>query len=323
MSKQIYITRQIPEIAVEMLRAKGYSIDMNMKETVPTQADIIEALQRKPYDAVITLLTDKINAKVFDALPNIKLFANYATGFDNIDIVEAKKRGILVTNTPGNYAYCIAEHTIALMIGLSTRMVEADTFVRAGKYQGWDPMLFIGTDLEKKTIGLIGAGRIGERVAHHASRGFDMSVIYYDVVRNEKIEKEYGAKYYPKVEDVLKLADVVSLHVPLLDSTRHLINDARLKIMKPSAFLINTARGPVVDEKALVKALQRGTIRGAGLDVFELEPKLAEGLAALPNVILTPHIASARESARNEMAKIAAENVIEFLEKGTVKNLVY
>jgi glyoxylate reductase len=321
--KNIYITRQIPEIAVEMLRAKGYSIDMNMKEAVPSQADIIEALQRKPYDAVITLLTDKINSKIFDAVPHIKLFANYATGFDNIDIVEAKKRGILVTNTPGNYAYCIAEHAIALMIGLTTRMVEADSFVRAGKYQGWDPMLFVGTDLEKKTLGLIGAGRIGERVAHHASRGFDMPVIYYDVVRNEKIEKEYGAKYYPKVEDVLKLADVVSLHVPLLDSTRHLINDACLKMMKPGAFLINTARGPVVDEKALVKALQRGTIRGAGLDVFELEPKLAEGLAELPNVILTPHIASARESARNEMAKVAAENVIEFVEKGTVKNLVY
>ncbi len=321
--KNIYITRQIPEIAVEMLRAKGYSIDMNMKEAIPSQTDIIEALQRKPYDAVITLLTDKINAKIFDAVPNIKLFANYATGFDNIDVVEARKRGILVTNTPGNYAYCIAEHTIALMIGLTTRMVEADTFVRAGKYQGWDPMLFVGTDLEKKTLGLIGAGRIGERVAHHASRGFDMPVIYYDVVRNEKIEKEYGAKYYPKVEDVLKLADVVSLHVPLLDSTKHLINDARLKMMKPTAFLINTSRGPVVDEKALVKALQRGTIRGAGLDVFELEPKLVEGLAELPNVILTPHIASARESARNEMAKIAADNVIDFLEKGTVKNLVY
>jgi lactate dehydrogenase-like 2-hydroxyacid dehydrogenase len=202
-------------------------------------------------------------------------------------------------------------------------MVEADDFVRAGKYTGWAPMLLVGTDVEQKTLGLIGAGRIGERVAHHASRGFDMPVIYYDVIRNEKIEKEYGAKYYPKVEDVLKLADVVSLHVPLLDSTRHLINDARLKMMKPSAFLINTARGPVVDEKALVKALQRGTIRGAGLDVFEFEPKLAEGLAELPNVILTPHIASARESARNEMAKVAAENVIEFLEKGTVKNVVY
>lgn len=321
--KHIYITRRIPESCLEILRAKGYEVDMNTEEAIPTQIDIIEALKKKPYDVVITLVTDKIDASIFDAVPNIKLYANYAIGFDNIDIVEAKKRGILVTNTPGNYAYCIAEHTIALILGLTTRMVEADDFVRAGKYTGWAPMLLVGTDVEQKTLGLIGAGRIGERVAHHASRGFDMPVIYYDVIRNEKIEKEYGAKYYPKVEDVLKLADVVSLHVPLLDSTRHLINDARLKMMKPSAFLINTARGPVVDEKALVKALQRGTIRGAGLDVFEFEPKLAEGLAELPNVILTPHIASARESARNEMAKVAAENVIEFLEKGTVKNVVY
>jgi glyoxylate reductase len=248
------------------------------------------------------------------------LYANYAVGYDNIDVVEAKKRGILVTNTPGNYSYCIAEQTLALMLGLTTRMVEADNFVRAGKYLGWSPVNFVGTDLEKKTLGLVGAGKIGERVAHHCARGFEMKVIYYDVMRNEKIEKEYGAEYFPNVEDVLKRADIVSLHVPLLDSTHHLINEARLKLMKPTAFLINTSRGPVVDENALVEALKAGTIRGAGLDVFEFEPKLADGLAQLPNVILTPHIASARESARNEMAKIAAENVISFLETGTVKN---
>ncbi len=318
--KNIYITRQIPENGVELLRSKGYSIDMNMKEAVPTQAELIEALKRKPYDAVVTLLTDKIDATVFDAVPSVKLYANYATGFDNIDIAGAKKRGILVTNTPGNYAYTIAEHAIALMIGLTTRMVEADDFVRAGKYKGWDPMLFVGTDMQGKTLGLIGAGRIGERVAHHASRGFDMKVIYTDVVRNEKMEKEFGITYVPTIEDVLKQADVVSLHVPLLDSTRHLINESRLKLMKPTAYLINTSRGPVVDENALVVALKDGTIRGAGLDVFEFEPKLAEGLAELPNVILTPHIASARESARSEMAKVMAENVIEFLEKGTVRN---
>ena len=321
--KNIYITRQIPDSGVDMLRAKGYTIDMNMKDAIPSQAEIIEALQRKPYDAAITLLTDKIDATVFDVVPAIKLYANYATGFDNIDVAEAKKRGIFVTNTPGNYAFCIAEHTMSLMLALTTRIVEADYFVRAGKYVGWSPSNFVGTDLQGKTLGLIGAGRIGERVAHHASRGFDMPVIYYDVNRNEKIEKEYGAVYYPNVEDVLKQADVVSLHVPLLDSTKHLINESRLKLMKPTAFLINTARGPVVDESALVAALKNKTIRGAGLDVFEFEPKLAAGLAELPNVVLTPHIASARESARNEMAKVAAENVIEFLEKGTVKNSVY
>lgn len=320
MSKNIYITRIIPQIAFDMLQAKGYSIDVYSKDQVPTQAEIVEALQRKPYDVVVSLLTDKIDAKVFDVAPSVKLYANYAVGYDNIDVKEAKKRGIMVTNTPGNYSYCIAEQTMALILGLTTRMVEADDFVRAGKYQGWSPMNFVGTDLEKKTLGLIGAGKIGERVAHHAMRGFDMKVIYYDVIRSEKIEKEYGAQYYPDVESVLKLADIVSLHVPLLDSTHHLINEARLKIMKPTAYLINTSRGPVVDETALVKALKRGTIRGAGLDVFEFEPKLAEGLAQLPNVILTPHIASARENARNEMAKIAAENVISFLETGGVKN---
>jgi lactate dehydrogenase-like 2-hydroxyacid dehydrogenase len=211
---------------------------------------------------------------------------------------------------------------MALILGLTTRMVEADDFVRAGKYQGWSPMNFVGTDLEKKTLGLIGAGKIGERVAHHSARGFDMSVIYYDVARNEKIEKEYGAQYYSNLEEVLKLADIVSLHVPLLDSTHHLINETRLKLMKPTAFLINTSRGPVVDENALVQALKSETIRGAGLDVFEFEPRLAEGLAQLPNVILTPHIASARESARNEMAKIVAENVISFLETGKAVNKV-
>ncbi len=318
--KNIYITRIIPQITFDMLQAKGYSIDVYAKDQVPTQAEIIEALQRKPYDAVVTLLTDKIDATVFDAAPSVKLYANYAVGYDNIDVAEAKRRGILVTNTPGNYSYCIAEQTMALMLGLTTRMVEADDFVRAGKYQGWSPMNFVGTDLEKKTLGLIGAGKIGERVAHHATHGFDMKVIYYDVARNEKIEKEYGAQYYSDVESVLKLADIVSLHVPLLDSTHHLINETRLKIMKPTAYLINTSRGPVVDENALVSALKNGTIRGAGLDVFEFEPKPADGLVQLPNVILTPHIASARESARNEMAKIAAENVISFLETGGVKN---
>ncbi len=320
MSKNIYITRIIPQLALDMLQEKGYVVDIYAKDQVPTQDEIIEALQRKPYDAVVCLLTDKIDAKIFEAAPTVKLFANYAVGYDNIDTSEAEKRGIFITNTPGNYSYAIAEHTMALILGLTTRMVEADKFVRAGKYQGWSPMNFIGTDLEKKTLGLIGAGKIGERVAHHASRGFDMRVIYSDVVRNEKIEKEYGAEYFQNVDDVLKQADIVSLHVPLLDSTHHLINEARLKMMKPTALLINTARGPVVDEKALVGALRQGTIQGAGLDVFEFEPKLAEGLRELPNVILTPHIASARQSARDEMAKILAENVIEFLERGSVKN---
>ncbi len=322
MSKSVYITRRIPEIAEKMLRDRGYAVDVYPRDRVMSQQELIKNLQRKPYDAVISLLTDAIDATLFDAVPDIKLYANYATGYDNMDVAGARKRGIHLANAPGKYAHTIAEHTIALMLGLTTRMVEADDFVRRGKYHGWDPLIFVGTDMQHKTVGLIGAGRIGERVAHHCYRGFDAEIVYHDVVRNETLEHEYRARYCQTADEVLVQSDIVSLHVPLLDSTRHLIDETRLKMMKPSAYLINTSRGPVVDEKALVKALEQGLIRGAGLDVFEFEPKLARGLSKLPNVILTPHIASARESARTEMAQVAAENVIGFLEHGTVKNEV-
>ncbi|MEK7609578.1 MAG: D-glycerate dehydrogenase [Patescibacteria group bacterium] len=316
MSKQIYITRIIPEIAEKMLREKGYEVDIYPEDRIPKKQEIIQALKNKQYDAVISLLTDKIDSEVFDSAPTVKIYANYAVGFDNIDVAEARKRNIVVTNTAGNYSFCIAEHAMALILGLATRIVEADDFVRKGKYKGWAPMNFIGHDIKGMKIGLIGAGKIGAEMARIASRGFDMKVIYHDVNRNENIERKYGAQYLETIEDVLKQADVVTLHVPLLDSTYHLINEIRLKMMKPSSYLINTSRGPVVDENALVKALQDGVIKGAGLDVFEFEPKLAKGLSDLPNVILTPHIASASEETRNEMARIVAQNVIDFLETG-------
>ncbi len=322
MSKNIFVTRKIPEVGIKMLESKGYVVDVNPKDSIPTQKELIRQLKKKRYDAVLSLLTDKIDGALFDAVPSVKIYANYATGFDNIDVAEATKRGIVITNTPGDFARCIAEHTMALMLALSTRVVEADGFVRKGKYKGWAPLHFIGTDLQGKKLGLVGVGKIGAHVAHCAARGFDMSIVYYDVVRNEKIEKEYGAVYCKTVEEVLKQADMVSLHVPLLDSTRHLMNEACLKMMKPTSFLINTSRGPVVDEKALVKALQNKIIRGAGLDVFEFEPRLVSGLAKLPNVVLTPHIASARDTARNMMAEMAAQNIISFLETGTAKTPV-
>lgn len=322
MSKLVYITRVIPQVAEDMLKEKGYSVDIYPKDRVPGKHEIIKALRKKPYDAVLTLLTDQIDSEVFEAAPSIKIYSNYATGFDNFDIQAAKNKGIQLANSPGDYAHTIAEHTLALILGLTTRLVEADSFTRRGKYKGWSPMLMVGTDLRGKTLGLIGAGRIGERVAHHCRRGFDMKVIYNDIRRNEVLEKEYDARYFETADEILVQADIVSLHVPLMESTRHLISETRLKMMKPSAFLINTARGPVIDEKALVQALKQGIIRGAGLDVFEFEPKLARGLADLPNVILTPHIASARDSARTEMAKVAAQNIIDFFEKGVVKNSV-
>jgi glyoxylate reductase len=323
MAHNVLVTRRIPDAGLDMLKNAGFEIDVLPGDCTHTKEELIAALQKKPYDAVLSLLTDPVDADLFNAAPSVKIYANYAIGFNNMDLEEAKKRGIVLTNTPGNsFSFCIAEHTMALMLALSTRLVEGDRFMREGKYAGWDPDIFIGTDMQKKKLGLLGAGHIGQLVAHHAVRGFDMEVHYYDVVRNEKLEQDYGARFYATPEEVLKEADFVSLHVPLLDSTRHLINADRLKLMKPTAFLVNTSRGPVVDEVALVDALKNGTIRGAGLDVFEFEPKLAQGLAELQNVVLTPHIASARESARNDMATLAAQNIIDFLQGREPKNKV-
>ncbi len=319
---KIFITRKIPDIGVQMLIDKGYAVDVSPKDRPLTKKELIKALSQKQYDAVLTLLTDQIDTEVMDAAPSVKIFANYAIGFNNINIEEAKKRKISVSNTPGGGADRVAEHTWALILALTCRIVEGDTYMRKGNYNGWDPMLLHGTKLAGKTLGILGTGRIGADVAHRATNGFGMNVVYYDVKRNEQLEKDFGAIFYPTVEEVLKVSDVVSIHVPLLESTRHLINAERLRIMKPTAYLINTSRGPVVDENALVEALEQGIIRGAGLDVFEFEPKLASGLAKLPNVVLTPHIASGTEEARHEMAVIAASNIIDVLEDGVARNSV-
>lgn len=309
---KIYITRKIPDIGIKMLIDKGFEVEVSSKDRPLEKKELIKILRKGNYDAVITLLTDTIDAEVMDAAPTVKLYANFAIGFNNLDLVEAKKRGIYVTNTPSGGAERVAEHTWALILALTCRVVEGDAYMRSGKYNGWDPMLLHGMRIEGKTLGVVGTGRIGANVAHKGKFGFGMNVVYYDVKRNESMEKEYGAVFCPTVEEVLKQADIVSIHVPLLDSTRHSINADRLKIMKNSAYLINTSRGPVVDENALVEALQNGTIRGAGLDVFEFEPKLAKGLAKLSNVVLTPHIASGTEEARLEMATVCAQNVVDY-----------
>lgn len=320
--KRIFVTRRIPDLGIKLLKEKGYKADVFKEDRVASQKELIACLKKYPYDAVLCLLTDKIDKNVFDAVPTAKIFASYTIGFNNIDIEEAKRRGVTVTNTAGSSHMPVAEHAIALMFGLTTRLAEADRFVRKGKYKGWNPMAFIGSDLSNKTLGLVGSGAIGSDVARMAHNGFGVKVIYHDLIQNEKIEKEFGAKKYESLEALLKEADVVSLHVPLLPSTHHLLNQGTLKMMKKTAYLINTSRGPVVDENALVKALKNKTIAGAGLDVFEFEPKLASGLSKLENVILTPHIASARQSARDEMAKISAECIIDFFEGRVPKNKV-
>jgi glyoxylate reductase len=320
--KNIFITRPIPGSAVKTLEAKGYEVTVGKYKKPITEKELIKELKKKKYDAVVTLLTDKVGAKVFDASPSTKIFSNYSIGFDNFDIAEATKRGITLTNAPGDYVDGIAEHTIALILSLMSRIVEADAFVRKGKYKGWDPMLFIGDDIKGKTVAIIGTGRIGERVVHKLHLGFEANIIYYDLVRNERIEKDCGAKFVSSIDEAISTADVVSLHVPLTKETHHLIDKKRLEKMKNSAYLINTSRGAVIDEKALVEALKKNKIRGAGLDVYEFEPKLAKGLNKLSNVVLSPHIASAQHDAREEMSKVVAENVIDFLEGKAPKNKI-
>ena len=309
---KIYITRKIPSVAEEMLKAEGWEVDVSSKDGVLTKEELVKALSAKPYDAVLPLLTDAIDDDVFASVPNAKIFANYAVGFNNIDLEAAKKRGIIITNTPEVLTDTVAEHTFALVLSLASRIVEGDRFIRGGKYRGWEPLLFLGTDIRGKTLGILGTGRIGGRVAHMGNKGFDMPIIYYDVVRNEKLEAEYGASFR-ELDEVVAEADIVSIHVPLLPSTKHLINKDRLMLMKREAILVNTSRGPVIDENALVQALKGGIIAGAGLDVFENEPNMAPGLAELSNVIITPHIASATFETRSAMAEVAAKNIIAVL----------
>jgi glyoxylate reductase len=319
---KIFVTRQIPEVGIELLREAGHEVDVSSKDGVLTSAELEEQLLNKPYDGIISLLTDSITDELLAKTPSVKIVANYAVGFNNIDVVRAKQKGVVVTNTPGVLSTAVAEFTLALILAVSKRVVEADNFTRAGKFVGWAPELLLGLTLQGKTLGIVGAGRIGQEVARRAKEGFAMKVIYHDVVQNEELEKNFGCQYCSTIEELLAESDVVSLHAPLLDSTKHLITKERLQMMKPTAYLINTARGPLIDEVALVEALQNQVIAGAGLDVYEYEPKLTAGLRTCANAVLAPHIASATHEARMEMSKMVAQNLNDFFAGNTPPNIV-
>jgi len=320
---KIFVTRPIPEIGIKLLKEKGFEVVINAeaKDRAATKDEMLAGV--KGTDALLSILTDKVDADVMDAgLPTLKIIANYAVGFDNIAIEDAKKRNIMVTNTPGVLTETVAEHSFALLLSIAHRIAEADKFARDGKYKAWGPELLLGTNISGKTLGIIGLGRIGSRVAHHAVRGFDMKIIYTDPKPNPDFEKEYGAVYADSIDNLLPQCDFVSIHVPMTNENRHLMNAERLKKMKKSAYLINTSRGPIVDEKALAVALKEGIIAGAALDVFEFEPEITPELKELDNVIMTPHIASATLETRSKMAEIAATNIIAALEGRTPPNLI-
>ncbi len=316
---KVFVTRKILEEGLNMLREK-FDVEVSDYDGVIPRKMLLEKV--KGVDAILSLLTDTIDAEVMDAAgSNLKVIANYAVGYNNIDVEEATKRGIMVTNTPGVLTETTADLAWALMMAIARRIVEADRFVREGRFRGWEPMLLLGTDVHGATLGIVGFGRIGQAMARRAL-GFNMKVLYYDNARvPEQVEKELKATYVD-LPTLLRESDFVSLHVPLTKETHHLIGEKELRMMKKGAYLINTARGPVVDEKALVKALKEGWIKGAALDVFENEPEVEPELLKLENVVLAPHIASASYATRSRMSIMAAENIIKALSGEIPPNLV-
>lgn len=309
MRHKIYVTRAIPRSTIEALEAE-HDVTVNDQDRALSPEELRHNVVG--CAAIVSLLTDRIDGPLLDAAgPACRIVANYAVGTNNFDVQEATERGVALTNTPGVLDDATATHTIALMLAMARRIPEAERFLREGRWDGWKPMFFIGADVDRKILGIAGAGRIGRNVARKA-RGFDMEIIYSDVAPNRALEEESGARFVSK-DELLAQSDFLTLHVPLLPETRHYIGAHELGRMKSTAILINASRGPVVDEKALVEALREKRIWGAALDVFEDEPELAPGLIDLPNVVIVPHIASATEETRLRMGEIVSRNVLAVL----------
>ncbi len=310
MPLKVFVTRRIPEPGLDLLRDR-YEMTLDPDDRVLSKEEVIEGV--KSHDALLCLLTDTIDAEVLRANPDLRVVSNYAVGFDNVDVDTATEMGIPVTNTPEVLTDTTADLAFALLMAAGRRVVEADRFARAGRYDGWAPMLLMGQDVHGATLGIVGAGRIGHAVALRAHRGFGMEILYTDMVKNAELEEQTGAVMVELFE-LMARSDFVSIHVPLLEETHHLIDYEKISLMKPAAVLINTSRGPVVDEAALARALEEGVIFAAGLDVFEEEPEIHPDLIGLDNVTLVPHIASASVQTRTRMATMAAENLIAIIE---------
>ena len=308
---KVLVTRQIPESGLEML-AKHFDLKVRRESTAIPREELMNEI--KDCYGVLTILSDKVDGELMDLAPNLKIVSNFAVGYDNIKVDEATKRGIKVGNTPDVLTQSTAEHAMALIMAVSKRITEGDNIMRKDSFPGWGPMYMLGTELYKKTLGIIGYGRIGKRLAEMMKKAFDCEIIYTD--RSESAETdELGAKKV-SMEELLSEADIVSIHVPLCAETTHLIGENELKKMKKTAILVNTARGPVVDEAALLKALKENLILGAGMDVFEKEPRRLEGLENCWNAVMTPHTASATMEARSQMSQVSAQNIIGILVEG-------
>lgn len=307
---KVYITRRIPQEGIDLLERVA-DVEINPVDAPMPRVELLKKVA--DCDGVLGLLTDKIDAEFYDAAKNLKGYANYAVGFDNIDIPEATRRGIPVSNTPGVLTDATAECAWALIFAAARRVVETDKVMRSGQWSGWGPLQFIGGDVKGKTLGIVGAGRIGTETAL-MSRGFNMKVLYTSSSgrRNGVLDAELNAELV-SFEELLKRSDYISVHAPLTPQTKHMFDASAFSMMKDTAYLVNTARGPVIKEDDLVTALRNGDIAGAGLDVYESEPAMAPGLADLENVVVLPHIGSATTSSRTDMATLAARNLIAML----------
>ncbi len=305
----VFISRQLPEEALALAQAQA-TVRLNPENRHLTKAELVRQLPEA--EALICLLTDTVDDDVLAQAPRLRVVANVAVGYNNIDVASATRRRILVTNTPGVLTETTADFTWALLLATARRVVEADAYTRAGKFTEWGLLLLLGGDVFGKTLGILGLGRIGKAVARRA-QGFGMRLLYHDAVRDQAAERELGVRYQDK-EAILRDADFVTLHVPLSPETRHYIGEPELRRMKRTAYLVNAARGPVLHEAALVRALREGWIAGAGLDVYEDEPRIHPGLLECPNAVLAPHIASASHETRLRMALIAVENCLAVLD---------
>jgi glyoxylate reductase len=320
MTFRVYVTsNEVPEQALAMLR-KVAEVKVNDKDGSPSREVLLNEVA--DIDGLYCNINEKIDAQVIEAGKKLKVVASMSVGFDHVDLDAATKRGIMATHTPGVLTEAVADETFALLLDVARRISEADRYVRAGSWKiKWTPMMLVGRDIYGKPLGIYGLGRIGVAVANRA-KGFNMKVIYYDVFRNQELEKKHGIEYKSK-EEVLRESDFISVHVPLLPETRNSIGAKEFDIMKRTSYIINTARGGVVDEKALIGALKAGKIAGAGLDVFEKEPiEIDNPLLKMENVVLAPHLASGSIESRTAMATLAAENLVAALEGRVPPNLI-
>jgi len=309
---KIYVSCRVFADEIERLRAAGHDVTMRAEKGPISRDDLLRDVA--DADVLICLLSDRIDLHVIVAAPNLRIIANLGVGYDNIDVPAARERGIVVTNTPGALTETTADLTFALLLAAARRIVEADEYVRAGKFLGWELLQeHLGNEVFGKTLGIVGMGRIGTAVARRGHLGFGMNVLYHSRHRNTEVEAELRACHVP-FDELLQRSDFVCVHTPLTEETHHLFDKSAFRLMKDTAILVNVARGPVVDEEALVWALESSEIAGAGIDVYEREPKIHPGLLKLKErVVLAPHIGSASVETRREMAKIVVDNVLSVL----------